>query len=174
MAVLGLTAQDAEKLALQLAGQRAPQAVPHGLAIHAAHRGDLRGRARQEDLIGDVEVISGDLGFEDFEAMSLGRRCVGDGFFVALDGGELVGLTEPQSVDDVPSASEQNLTDVRSDYRGRGIAFALKAQAAIWAAQAGYTSIRTQNAQSNAAMLAVNDRLGFERNRATVEFLNNL
>ena len=112
--------------------------------------------------------------FEDFEALSLGRRFVGDGFFVALDGDELVGLTEPQPVDDVPNAIEQNLTGVRSDYRGRGIAFALKSQAAIWAAQAGYKSIRTQNAQSNAAMLAVNDRLGFVRNRATIEFLKNL
>ncbi len=112
--------------------------------------------------------------FEDFKASSLGRRFVGDGFFVALDGDELVGLTEPQPVDHLPNAIEQNLTGVRSDYRGRGIAFALKAQSAIWAAQAGYTSIWTQNAQSNAAMLAVNDRLGFERNRATIEYLKNL
>ena len=112
--------------------------------------------------------------FEDFEALSLGRRFVGDGFFVALDGDELVGLTEPQPVDDVPKAIEQNLTGVRSDYRGRGIALALKSQAAIWAAQAGFTTIRTQNAQSNAAMLAVNDRLGFERKRATIEYLKNL
>lgn len=112
--------------------------------------------------------------FKDFEALSLGRRFLSDGFFVALDGDELVGLTEPQPVDDVPNAIEQNLTGVRSNYRGRGIALALKSQAAIWAAHAGFTTIRTQNAQSNVAMLAVNDRLGFERKRATIEYLKNL
>ena len=112
--------------------------------------------------------------FEDFEILSLGRRFVGDGFFIALDGDELVGLTELQLVDDVPNAIEQNLTGVRADYRGRGIALALKSRAAIWAAQSGFTSIRTQNAQSNGAMLAVNDRLGFSRDRATIEYLKNL
>ena len=75
--------------------------------------------------------------FEDFEALSLGRWFVGDGFSAALDDDQFVGLTEPQVVDDVPSAIEQNLTGVRSDHRGRGIALALKSQAAIWAARAG-------------------------------------
>lgn len=112
--------------------------------------------------------------FEDFNALSLGRRFIAEGYFVALDGDLLVGLTEPQPVVDVPDAIEQNLTGVRLDYRNRGIAYALKAQAAIWAVGAGYTSVRTQNAASNAAMLAVNDRLGFERRRATVEYVKNL
>jgi GNAT superfamily N-acetyltransferase len=112
--------------------------------------------------------------FDDFEALILGRRLVFDGFLVAMDGDQLVGLTEPQFVDDEPTAIAQEMTGVRSDYRGCGIATALKAEAAIWAKQGGFTSIRTDNAQSNAPMLAVNARLGFERDHATIEYLKNL
>jgi len=148
------------------------------VASYAAERRDWKRELHQlfTDVERDVPVPfpTQEVGFDDFEALNLGRRFVGEGFFVAVDGDELVGLTEPQHVDDVPGAIEQNLTGVRADYRGRGIATALKSQAAIWAAQAGYTSIRTQNAQSNVAMLAVNDRLGFERNRATIEYLKGL
>jgi GNAT superfamily N-acetyltransferase len=79
-----------------------------------------------------------------------------------------VGLTERQLVDDMPQQIAQNLTGVHSDYRGRGIALALKSQAAIWAIESGYTSIRTHNAQSNASALAINNRLGFKRDDATI------
>ena len=112
--------------------------------------------------------------FDDFEALMLGRRLVTDGFLVAMDGDQLVGLTELQFVEDIPTAIAQEMTGVRSAYRGRGIATALKAAAAIWAKQGGYTSVRTENAQSNGAMLAVNNRLGFERDHATIEYLKDL
>lgn len=112
--------------------------------------------------------------FEDFEAMTLGRRLLADGFLVAMHGDRLIGLTEPQLVDDDPTAIAQEMTGVRREYRGRGIATALKAMTAIWATSSGYTSIRTDNAQSNAGMLAVNDRLGFERDHATIEYLKVL
>jgi GNAT superfamily N-acetyltransferase len=112
--------------------------------------------------------------FDDFDALCLGRQFLADAFFVALAEDQIVGLTEPVLVDDVPHVIAQNLTGIRSDHRGRGIASALKARAAIWAINNGYTSIRTQNAQANSAMLAVNDRLGFEREFATIEYLKNL
>jgi GNAT superfamily N-acetyltransferase len=112
--------------------------------------------------------------FEEFETQNLGRRLIGDGFLVAFDGERLVGLTEPRLVDESPHEISQNLTGVHADYRGRGIAMALKSRAAIWAVEAGYTSIRTHNAQSNSSMLAINDRLGFQRDHATIVYLKDL
>ncbi len=112
--------------------------------------------------------------FEDFESLVLGRRLLSDGFLVAMDGDQMVGLTEPLSVDDDPTAIAQEMTGVRAEYRGRKIATALKAAAAIRAKRSGFSSIRTDNAQSNAPMLAVNARLGFERDHATIEYLKVL
>ncbi|MEA3511194.1 MAG: GNAT family N-acetyltransferase, partial [Actinomycetota bacterium] len=42
--------------------------------------------------------------FADFEARSLGRQLLADGFLLAMDGDEMIGLTEPQPVDDDPVA----------------------------------------------------------------------
>ena len=144
-------------------------------------------RARRADWQVELRRLYGDLEadvptrldllempIEDFEAIVLGRQLLADGFFVALDGDTMVGLTEPQLVDGDPSALSQSLTGVRSGYRGRGIAVALKAVSATWAKAQGYRSIRTHNAQSNVPMLAVNDRLGFERDVAQVEVLKTL
>jgi GNAT superfamily N-acetyltransferase len=110
----------------------------------------------------------------EFETLSLGRKLIAEGFLVALDGDEFVGLTEPQRVEEHDDVIAQNMTGVAAPARGKGIATALKVTAATWAKENGYRSIRTYNNQSNAPMLAVNDKLGFVRDFATVEYGKDL
>lgn len=52
-------------------------------------------------------------------------------------------------------------TGVRREYRGRGIALALKLLATDFARRAGVAGIRTNNDSENAPMLAINRRLGY-------------
>ncbi|MEU4569520.1 GNAT family N-acetyltransferase [Micromonospora sp. NPDC023956] len=56
---------------------------------------------------------------------------------------------------------QSGMTGVRRAYRGRGLARAVKHAALCRAAEAGYTIALTSNDAGNAAMLAVNDRLGY-------------
>jgi GNAT superfamily N-acetyltransferase len=111
---------------------------------------------------------------QDWERITLGRRMLPEGFLVAIDDQGMIGLTEPQRVDDDEHAISQEFTGVARRARGRGVATALKAAAAIWAKNQGYTSIRTYNAQANAPMLAVNEKLGFVREHGSIEFRKQL
>ncbi len=63
---------------------------------------------------------------------------------------------------------DQWLTATRTEARGRGIALALKLRVLKYALERGYTTIRTDNDTRNAPMLAINDKLGFERQPALI------
>ena len=82
-----------------------------------------------------------------------------DGFFVARDGDQIVGLSyllrRPNG------DAEVGDTGVLASHRRRGIARVLKMLVTRYAAQQGIAHVYTDNRADNAAMLAINRELGF-------------
>ena len=84
-----------------------------------------------------------------------------EGSFVALAGGELVGCAGLIRDDDRPDRAENSLTAVRRDWRGRGLARALKETVIAWASANGLTEVYTWTQTGNENMRAVNEKLGY-------------
>lgn len=88
---------------------------------------------------------------------------------LVMDGDEPVALstvTWPQG-----TAPVNGLTGVLPAYRGHGLATAVKVEALRRARAAGATAIRTDNHARNAPMLAINERLGYRRKPAYIDFV---
>jgi len=62
-------------------------------------------------------------------------------------------------------------TATAREYRGRGLALAVKLASTRWAAELGITRLATTNDETNAPMLAVNRRLGYQPSGRRVEYL---
>lgn len=90
-----------------------------------------------------------------------------EGYFVALDGAQPVGLSQLKK-SSRPQTLQTGLTGVLPTYRRKGIALALKLRAADFAKQYGARYIRTGNHQINRPMLAINEAMGFEKESAVV------
>lgn len=81
--------------------------------------------------------------------------------FVAVENGRVVGYGGLLRRAADPLLAENGLTAVASSHRGRGIATALKRRQIAWAARHGYREIVTWTQEGNAAMQAVNRKLGY-------------
>jgi len=97
-----------------------------------------------------------------------------DGYYVAVDGDRYVGESYLNRSKDEPGHLYQGLTGVRREYRGRGLAMALKLKTIQYAREHGYSLIKTSNATVNEGMLAINGRLGFVRQPAWIQFEKTL
>ncbi|UWX63221.1 hypothetical protein [Deinococcus rubellus] len=93
-----------------------------------------------------------------------------DGFFVLLSPqGEWTGICELYRPDPArPGTLHQGLTGVQREWRGLGGAWLLKLTAAARARAQGHAAANTSNHTDNAAMLAINEQMGFVRERARV------
>lgn len=102
---------------------------------------------------------------QEYERIAaMGRRSV-DTFARHRASGTLVGYTQVQVTTDRPEVAYQQDTLVMAEHRGHGLGLRLKAATALALMEAspGTRLVRTWNADDNAPMLAVNDRLGYVR-----------
>jgi GNAT superfamily N-acetyltransferase len=112
--------------------------------------------------------------FEHFEKTTLQNPdFLPAGWFIALDGDQYVGESSlwKSSTDD---SLYVGATGVLREYRRRGIATALKIYAIEYAASVGCPLLKTWNAQSNRAMLSINEALGFEKQPAWISYAKTL
>ena len=108
---------------------------------------------------------SNDETFPDFDSFSMNVFNASwfraDTQILAADGDRWVGLSAI-SIDAEHGYSYNAFTGVLREYRGRGLAQALKLQTIWLAKRAGMRYIRTNNDSQNAPMLAVNRKLGYQ------------
>lgn len=94
---------------------------------------------------------------------------VADGTFIALRGADYVGMSS-FFVNKGNNSLAIDLTGTRREYRRQGIGLGLKLQGILYARQHGYTRIVVQNDAANQGMLALNERLGFVRQPALLQY----
>jgi mycothiol synthase len=95
-----------------------------------------------------------------------------DSFFLAKCDGLLIGYTQLRPDNDNPEAIVTGPTAVRPEYRGRGVATALKVLALSYAREQGWQIAATNSASP--AMIRVNEKLGFRQGRTEVRLVKSL
>ncbi|MCP4547442.1 MAG: GNAT family N-acetyltransferase [bacterium] len=92
----------------------------------------------------------------------------GSTFMVALDDDAYVGMSNLSKCA-VKIRLETDFTGVLREYRGKGIATALKVRVLSRARELGYSEVRTSNDSTNESMLGINWRLGFVKEPAWLD-----
>src|SRR5438309_10262308 len=87
-------------------------------------------------------------------------------YMIAKDGDKYVGTSVVWRLKKDPRSLYQCLTGVLREYRGKGIAVALKLKGLDFARKHGLDNILSFNASTNEGMLRINMKLGFKRNLA--------
>ena len=91
-----------------------------------------------------------------------------EGMFVGLVDGRIVGCAGLERDDDEPQRAENALTAVLRDWRGRGIATALKLTALAFAAEHGIRQVYTWTQTGNEGMRSLNERLGYRYRNVSI------
>ncbi len=109
--------------------------------------------------------------FERFLATNIeAPNALLDGFFLARAGDRYVGVCNLHRSELEPGVIYQGLTGVRREFRGRGIALALKLATVRYARAQGKREIRTWNDTRNRPMLRNNEAMGFVKQPVWIEY----
>ncbi len=123
---------------------------------------------------GDLAAGIGRRGLDRYVEYAItGPDALPDGFFVAVKGGEYIGLSHVLSVEKGISLY-QGLSGVKPPYRRQGIGLAMKVRCIAYAQATGHSVIRAENDAKNAPMLAMNEKLGFVRKQDVITFEKKL
>ena len=140
---------------------------PAGVAlVTLADRAELA-RAVYE-LAADAGPMAGPSDQPPFEVWRERYVTAPEAVFVAVEGDDVVGVAWLDPLEH--GEADHGLTMVREDRRGRGIAQALKRAQISWAYANGFHRLTTSNADANAAMRAVNEKLGYRPLPAEITF----
>lgn len=114
-------------------------------------------------------------GLETFRKTILeGPDAFPEAFLLAKDGDAYVAQSDIHKSQAMPDVLFTGFTGVRREYRGRGIAFALKVAVLTMAKGKGYREVRTWNSTENAPMLGINVALGFAKQPVWIMFEKDL
>ena len=97
-----------------------------------------------------------------------------EAFFLAKHGDRYVGVARLWASEEEPDILHQELTGVIPEYRGKGIAMALKLKTVEYARAHGKRQIRTWNDTLNRPMLRINEAMGFQKEPAEIAFVKDL
>lgn len=119
---------------------------------------------------GDLAAGIGRRGLNRYVEYAIsGPYVLPEGFFVALKGGEYIGLSHVL-VRKKGISLYQGLTGVKPQYRRLGIGLAMKVRAITYARLNGYSTILAENDAKNIPMLRMNEKLGYIRKPDLITF----
>jgi len=111
--------------------------------------------------------------FEQYMSEVEGPCGMPKSWFMAVDGGRYVGMSQLWLIPAQPGRLQTGLTGVSRTHRRRGIATALKVRAISGAKESGFESIRTDNEEKN-PMYLLNVKLGFKPIPSWLSYKNEL
>jgi GNAT superfamily N-acetyltransferase len=184
MRMTGLALDDVRQVDLRPFSAIEPTLATRGVRVTSL-AAELRTDARAWEKLRDANVAA-EFGWPDpdpppsgkppepetvdqFRARAREFQMIEDACFIAALGDAYVGYSALAMADAARTRGNSGGTAVRPEYRGLGLATALKARCVRWAQENGLRTLITSS--GNAAMVHVNEKFGFRRTYVEVRLV---